>query len=57
MSKLGWSSPFSQRMVDGWETYSKAGGFAARADQVRNNILDAALQHTIRQTETITDDL
>lgn len=49
MGKGGWSSPFSQTMIDSWAAHSKKIGAAERAHTVRQNILNAAQRHKLAQ--------
>lgn len=52
MGKGGWSSPFSQTMIDSWAAHSQKIGAAERADTVRQNILNAAQRHKLAQPST-----
>jgi hypothetical protein len=52
MGKGGWSSPFSQRMIDGWAAHSKKVGAAERAQTVRQNILNTCRRHKLAQPST-----
>lgn len=55
MGKGGWSAPFSKLVHDSWAARSKQVGSAARAEIIKQNILNGATRYQMTQTDTDSD--